>query len=634
MRKILPMLLLLSVPFILNGALCHAAIQGPLTSVQQVVALSNAEAAKSIPVKLEATATYIRPSESNLFIMEDGFGVYVRFTKDIGLLPGDRLAITGVTAPSFKPIVVAQEVRFLAHGSLPVPQPAKFQDLIKAKWDSQYVVIRGHVLSAALDASQPFHSLRIRVKVPDGTVEGIVAKPGKLRPEELLDAEVRLTGVAGGEYDSKMQLAGMWLDMNTWEDLVILRRPATDPWSLAAIPMDDVVSAFRYSNQSHRVRIAGTLTYYEPGSLAVLEHQGRSMLVKTQSTLPLHAGMGVEATGFPAIAEESVRLEDAQLRPAAQALQMQPQPINWESASAGKYAYNLVAMEGEVVGLVHDSSVDLFIILSEGHLFSATLRRSSSEADHALSSSLTPSIGSRVRVTGVCFVDPGDHWHDRLWFNLRMRSLEDIVVQRQPTWWTVKRLAYLITLLSAVILVAVIWVGLLDRRLRKQTAILARQSQEDAIRERRLARQEQQRSNILELISSSKPLPEVLREIQSMVSSRLYGASCWFELNDASGEAATLERPAGPAIVFQELFSRDGISLGSLLATPLLRTSADSEISSALTAGARLAELAIDTRRLYSDLRHRSEHDLLTDIPNRFSMEKKLDRLMRGAARD
>jgi diguanylate cyclase (GGDEF)-like protein len=635
MRNILPWLLLLPASFILNGALCLAAVQGPLTSVQQIVAISNAEAANSVPVKLEATVTYVHASEHNLFVMEDGSGVYVRLNKDIGLLPGDRIAITGITAPSFRPILISQEIHVLSHGSLPIPKPATFQDLIKAKWDSQYVVITGHVLSAALDPAQASYSLRIQVKVPGGTVEGIIAVPGKLRSEELLDADVRLSGVAGGAYDSKMQLAGMWLDINSWKEVVILRRPVTDPWSLAPIPMDDVVSSFRYSNQSARVRIAGTLTYYEPGLLAVLEHQGRSMLIKTRSKLPLHTGMGVEATGFPAIVEENVLLQDAQLRPETQVAQLQPQPIDWENASAGKYAYNLVSMEGEVVGLVHDSRVDLFIIYAAGHLFSATLRQSSSDAAHAPSSPLTPSIGSRVRVTGVCFVEPGDHWHDRLWFDIRMRSLEDIAVLQQPTWWTVKRLAYLITLLSVVILVAVIWVGLLDRRLRKQTAILARQSQEDAIRERRLARQELQRSHILELISSSEPLPEVLREIQSMVSSRLYGAPCWFELNaNSEEEIANPEHQADQATVFQDLFSPDGISLGRLLATPLLRTSAESEISSALTTGARLAELAIDTRRLYHDLRHRSEHDLLTDIPNRFSMERELDRLMNGATRD
>ena len=38
-----------------------------------------------------------------------------------------------------------------------------------------------------------------------------------------------------------------------------------------------------------------------------------------------------------------------------------------------------------------------------------------------------------------------------------------------------------------------------------------------------------------------------------------------------------------------------------------------------------LATLAIETRRLYTDLLHRSEFDQLTDISNRFSLEKRLD---------
>jgi diguanylate cyclase (GGDEF)-like protein len=41
--------------------------------------------------------------------------------------------------------------------------------------------------------------------------------------------------------------------------------------------------------------------------------------------------------------------------------------------------------------------------------------------------------------------------------------------------------------------------------------------------------------------------------------------------------------------------------------------------------GARLASLAIETRRLNADLLHRSEFDLLTDVQNRFSLEKFLD---------
>jgi diguanylate cyclase (GGDEF)-like protein len=41
--------------------------------------------------------------------------------------------------------------------------------------------------------------------------------------------------------------------------------------------------------------------------------------------------------------------------------------------------------------------------------------------------------------------------------------------------------------------------------------------------------------------------------------------------------------------------------------------------------GTRLATLAIETRRLYSDLQHRAEFDLLTEIHNRFSLERYLD---------
>ena len=37
---------------------------------------------------------------------------------------------------------------------------------------------------------------------------------------------------------------------------------------------------------------------------------------------------------------------------------------------------------------------------------------------------------------------------------------------------------------------------------------------------------------------------------------------------------------------------------------------------------AGLATLAIETSRLYCDLVHRSEFDLLTDVPNRFSHGK------------
>jgi diguanylate cyclase (GGDEF)-like protein len=636
MPKVLPILMLLSLSF--EGARCTA--QSPrtpphtLTQVSQVVELTNGDAARSVPVRLDGTVTFVLPQDGSLFIEKDGAGVYVNFSRDIGLQQGDQVLVTGVTDASFRPELKARDVRLLSRGSAPVPQQAKFEDLIRSALDSRYVQIDGHVLSAAMDLEQPVQGLRIKLQVPQGLVEGSIAHPGKLRPEDLLDADVRVSGVAGGDFDSKMQMAGVWLDVNSSANVEFLHKAAADPWSMPISPMENVIFKYRNSNDSQRVRVAGTLTYYEPGAMAVVEHQGKAMLVETRSTLPLHAGVGIEATGFPEISGGDLRLASGQLRQKAQDTAVQPKRIHWENASSGQFAYNLVAMEGVIVAEVHDSRVDLYILQSEGHLFSASLRHSSSDAFTGNLPLAKIEVGSRVRLTGICFVEAGNHWRDQLWFDLRMRSLNDIALLKSPSWWTTKRLAYLISLLSVLILGAGCWVWLLGQRVRRQTAVIARKSQEESARERKLARQEQQRSHVLEMISSSEPLPGVLREITSMVSSRLDGASCWFELKGNQTITSDLERPDEPTIVFQELFSPEGKSLGFLLATPLPYTSAETDVAGAMLVGARLAEVAIDTRRLYSDLRHRSEHDLLTEIPNRFSMEKQLDQLLQGISRN
>jgi diguanylate cyclase (GGDEF)-like protein len=77
--------------------------------------------------------------------------------------------------------------------------------------------------------------------------------------------------------------------------------------------------------------------------------------------------------------------------------------------------------------------------------------------------------------------------------------------------------------------------------------------------------------------------------------------------------------------ICEEIPARSGPALGSICACLDPQTSSSGREMLALRNGARLASLAIETRRLYSDLRRRSEFDLLTDIPNRFAMEKYVD---------
>ena len=157
--------------------------------------------------------------------------------------------------------------------------------------------------------------------------------------------------------------------------------------------------------------------------------------------------------------------------------------------------------------------------------------------------------------------------------------------------------------------------------MRRQTAQMSTRTESEAALER-------QRSHILEDINGSRPLGEVLEEIAEMVSSMLNNAPCWCELADGAKYGSALQEQHNLRIVRANVHVRSGPALGALFAAlnPASEPSDSEEL--ALNNGTRLAALAIETRRLYSDLRRRSEFDLLTDIHNRFSLDKQLDILI------
>jgi diguanylate cyclase (GGDEF)-like protein len=160
----------------------------------------------------------------------------------------------------------------------------------------------------------------------------------------------------------------------------------------------------------------------------------------------------------------------------------------------------------------------------------------------------------------------------------------------------------------------------LERKVRRQTAALA-----DI---------EQRRGRILEDINGSRPLAEIVEEIAELVSFTLDGAPCWCQIANGARLGNCPAKLTGLRIVQEEIPARSGPPLGTLFAAldPLTKPRANE--SKAVSMGAALATLAIETRKLYSDLLRRSEFDLLTDIHNRFSLEKRLDAQIEVARQD
>ena len=161
----------------------------------------------------------------------------------------------------------------------------------------------------------------------------------------------------------------------------------------------------------------------------------------------------------------------------------------------------------------------------------------------------------------------------------------------------------------------------LERKVRREAAIWATV--------------ERWRSGVLEDINRARPIAEIIVKITGLLSFKLHGAPCWCQL--ASGETlgnCPPDRTAARLLVIQhEIPSHSGAALGTIFAGINPRSKARATGPEALFNAAQLAALAIETGGLYSDLVHRSEFDLLTDIHNRFSLEKRLDKLLESERR-
>jgi diguanylate cyclase (GGDEF)-like protein len=111
----------------------------------------------------------------------------------------------------------------------------------------------------------------------------------------------------------------------------------------------------------------------------------------------------------------------------------------------------------------------------------------------------------------------------------------------------------------------------------------------------------------------------------------LSGAACWCELADGPQRGTRPKQFTDLRIVEHRITSRSGVQFGVISAAFHARTKPSRIETDALSSAAGLIALAIENRRLYFDLQHRSEFDLLTELHNRFSLEKRLGEIIEQA---
>jgi diguanylate cyclase (GGDEF)-like protein len=597
------------------AAIVLAEAPATLTTLHAIHALSNAEAAKRPPVAFEATVTYRRAGESTLFVQDGDAAIYVWAKPELLMAPGDRVLIKGSAQQSFRPIVVAESVTVLRHGSLPKALPASYEELLLAKDDCMRVVVRAQIRSADVVLSSRRPTTRLVLLVDGNLLGAFVDSSDDKQISQMIDAQVEVTGVGGITFDGKMQRIGAGLSITSLADIKIIKRADTSPWALPETQMDEILDAYLFKDLSRRVRIHGTITYYQPGAALVLQSGAKSIWITTRYEKPLHVGNEADVTGFPDVHTGFLTLTMGEVQQSAVYAPITPRPVTRSQLTSSKNIFDLVTIEGRVETETREGGQDQYVLVSDGQVFSAIYRHPVVDGGRLDASMKMVPLGSRVRVTGICTLENSNPFEREVPFDILMRTSDDIIMTVPPSRLNTRNLLLVVGLLLLMVFATIARGWALERKMRHQTAAMSARTEAEAELER-------QRSSILEDINGERPLAEILEEIVVMVSSTLAGAPCWCEVADGAVLGSYPKEPHGLRIVRAEIPARTGPALGTLYAgfkpqTPPI----DSEIE-ALQNGTRLATLAIETRKLYSDLRRRSEYDLLTDIPNRFAMEK------------
>lgn len=627
----------------------------PLTSIAAVRQLRAAEAAKALPVDLTGVVTYSNPAENDLFIQEGAGWIYVQPDKRYLIAPGSRVVVKGTTGASYSTQILASSVEVTGRAPLPRPLFLSYREAVERQNDCRYVTMQGIVRAASYQTTAGSSLYLLRMEDGAKMVDVVVRDYPQFSPSRLLDATVRVTGALGGTFDvTNDRILGLRLNVFSSSAIQVVHAADARTAAQELIPLAALLKSNEVLKVRHRVFTSGMVTLYDPGEKLVVQDGDSSLLVETRQTDPVSIGQRVEVTGFSTAVEGVEGLDSGQFSIVPGGSAVTPRAITFADAMTGLYDNKLVSVEGEVISQTRESHLDTIILRSGNSVFPVLFRKRAADVDPF---PMYPR-GTRIRATGVCTVHVRGFWGAVESIQVQVRSPGDIVVTARASWWTLEHLFLVTSAILGFALLALAWGLRMRWRLLDKEKQLRQKSEQEAARLSALARMEQQRSHILELINSFQPLPIVLAAIQAYADQMWAGRRSYThvlenrrlklmtrsrltpetiarleDLDPSQSEEACAEAVRSHGLVgpnpSRNVWSRPILSSrGQVLGTMTFEGDRGDPLSlnvEAFEFGCNLAAIAIDNRRLYEDVLHRSEHDQLTGLANRTLVHRRLE---------
>ena len=447
--------------------------------------LTSEQAAQGYPVRLRAIVTYYDPYNDPrrpaCFAADASGGIYVdlRALPAIPFKAGDLVDITGISAAGgYAPIVVATEARLIGKSHFPSIAPrATLSEILTGVYDGQWVEVEGVVRGVSKSRT----TIHLDVALSDGEITADTVREKGADYDSLVDAKISLRGATAPIFNHLGQMTGAYLVFPDLSQVNVKEPAPAHPFTLPVTAVGDLLRYTPHPVSQHRVHLRGTVTLLWPGRLLCIQDGIHGLCAQTDQTTPLRTGEVTDVIGFLISGAFSPTLTRAVYEAAGEQRALPAVAVSAEEALSGDHDAELVVLEGQLIG-EDESASDPTIVLSSGkHVFSVVLPAQSEAKGWAAWKK-----GTVFEITGICSVKDGtpktggQRSFSVRSFQILLRSAQDLVVIKSPSWWTPTHAVAALGVVAVLTLVVLAWVFVLRKQVHEQTLTIRQQLQEGA----------------------------------------------------------------------------------------------------------------------------------------------------------
>jgi signal transduction histidine kinase len=439
-----------------------------LTNASDILALSPDRAAHGIHISITGVVTAAEPNWGGRYFVQDASGgVFVNNVDSKKPLPGDLVAVTGVSmAGGYAPCIDAPHWKKMGTAPLPPAKIPTIERFMEGNEDSQRIEMTGIVRAASTNVDR----LGVQLVAGGYRFRAYSPIPPGINPQTLVGARVRVRGTAGVSFNPLLRhFLTIVIYAPSVSDFSVEEPAVANPFQDPLIPLNGIAQYHNGPSASGRIHVKGVVAFQRTREDLFLQDATGGLQVKSEEAAAFSPGDVIEAVGFPGVQNFLPVLEDAVFRKTSEPkVAVMPSLVSEAELQAGLHNARFITLQGKLLnrltkgvkspvnGLTSPRTV---LVLQNGNLVFTAEREGVAEESDLTS---LP-IGSTVQVSGICLLQSAEDGKTKS-IQLLVPSQSNIRILSKPGWLTPQHFLMVLAGAFVVIVISSTWIVMVLRR--------------------------------------------------------------------------------------------------------------------------------------------------------------------------